>query len=144
MFLLWLRQLPWCGDRTPASVPPPTEGRSSPTNTSVSPLVPSSCWILCGSIYSFPLVRYSCPLSADVLYSLLCLKVYSLRIHEESCTPYTPTLLLSCSSLPFSQLLSISTSLSIYCHVLILPLVINEWSSLRFSSSYWLPVLCCA
>ena len=26
-----------CGDQTPASVPPPAEGRSSPTNTPVSP-----------------------------------------------------------------------------------------------------------
>ena len=33
MFLLLHRQLPCCGDRTPASVPPSTEGRSSPTNT---------------------------------------------------------------------------------------------------------------
>ena len=30
------------------------------------PLVPSSYWVLHGSIYSFPLVRYSCPLSAGV------------------------------------------------------------------------------
>ena len=36
-------------------------------------LVPSSYWVLCGSIYSFPLVRYSCLLSADILYALLCL-----------------------------------------------------------------------
>ena len=43
MFLLWLRQLPQCGDRTPASVPPPTEGRSSPTNT---PVFPPSSFIL--------------------------------------------------------------------------------------------------
>ena len=28
-----IRQLPGCGDQTPASVPPPTKGRSSPTNT---------------------------------------------------------------------------------------------------------------
>ena len=35
MFLLWLRQFPQCGDRTPASVPPPAKGRSSPTNTPV-------------------------------------------------------------------------------------------------------------
>ena len=41
------------------------------------PLVPLSYQNLCGSIYSFPLVRYSCPLSADVLHALLCLKVYS-------------------------------------------------------------------
>ena len=113
MFLLWLRQLPWCGDRTPASVPQPAEGRSSPTNTFVFPLVPSSCWIVCGSIYSFPLVRYSCPLSAGVLYSLLCLKVYSLRILEESCTPCTPALLPSCSPL---ALVFHSLSYSLYQH----------------------------
>ena len=48
MFLLWLRQLPCCGDRTPAPVPPPTEGRSSPTNTAVltprSFILPSFGW----------------------------------------------------------------------------------------------------
>ena len=59
MFILWFRQLPWCGDWTPASVPPPTEGRSSTTNTLVSPPVPSSYWVLHGSIYSILLVRYS-------------------------------------------------------------------------------------
>ena len=41
------------------------------------PVVPSSYQVLHGSIYSFPLVRYSCPLSASVLHALLCLKVYS-------------------------------------------------------------------
>ena len=40
-------------------------------------LVPPSCRVLRGSIYSFPLVRYSCLLSAGVLHALLCLKVYS-------------------------------------------------------------------
>ena len=48
MFLLWLRQLPRCGDRIPASVPLPTEGRSSPTNTPVSLhcsfVLPSFTW----------------------------------------------------------------------------------------------------
>ena len=43
MFLLLLRQLPRCGDRTPASVLPPTEGRPSPTN---SPVFPPSSFIL--------------------------------------------------------------------------------------------------
>ena len=39
--------------------------------------VPSSYQVLCGSIYIFfPLVKSSCPLSAGVLYALLCLKVY--------------------------------------------------------------------
>ena len=42
MFLLWFRQLPQCGDQTPASVPPSTESRSSPTYT----LCPSSSFIL--------------------------------------------------------------------------------------------------
>ena len=37
------------------------------------PLVPSHR-VLCGSMYSFPLVRYSCLLSAGGLYALLCLK----------------------------------------------------------------------
>ena len=66
-----------CRDRTPSSVPPSAEGRSSPTNTPVFPLVPSSYRVLCDSIYYFPLVRYSCLLSAGVLHALLCLKVYS-------------------------------------------------------------------
>ena len=39
------------------------------------PLVPSSYQVLRGSIYSFPLVRYSCLLTV-VLHALLCLKVY--------------------------------------------------------------------
>ena len=41
------------------------------------PLVPSSYRVLHGSIYSFPLGRCSCLLSAGVLHALLCLKVYS-------------------------------------------------------------------
>ena len=62
-----------------------------------SPLVPSSYWVLRGSVYSFLLVRYSCPLSTGVLHALLCLKVYSWCIHGERCTPCPPTPLLSCS-----------------------------------------------
>ena len=49
MLLLWLKQLPWFGDWTPASVPPPAEGRSIPTNTPVFPpisfILPSFVWI---------------------------------------------------------------------------------------------------
>ena len=96
MFLLWLRQLPWCGDRNPASVPPPAKGRSSPTNTLVFPPSPSFYQVLRGSIYSFPLVRYSCPLSAGVLHALLCLKVYFWCICGKRCTPRPPTPLPSC------------------------------------------------
>ena len=47
--------------------------------------------VLRGSIYTFPLVRYTCPLSAGVLDALLCLKVYSWCIHGERCTPRPPT-----------------------------------------------------
>ena len=43
MFLLWLRQLPCCGDWTPASVPSPAKDRSSPTET---PVFPPSSFIL--------------------------------------------------------------------------------------------------
>ena len=48
MFLFWLRQLHRCGDRTPASVPPPAKGRSSPTNTvfpTSSFILPSFAWV---------------------------------------------------------------------------------------------------
>ena len=48
MFLLWLRQLSRCGDQTPASVPPTTEGKSIPTNTPAFPpssfILPSFAW----------------------------------------------------------------------------------------------------
>ena len=63
-----------------------------------SPLVPSSYRVLRGPIYSFPLVRYSCLLSAGVLHALLCLKVYSWCIRGERCSPH-PATPLSCSLL---------------------------------------------
>ena len=63
-----------------------------------SRLVPSFFRVLRGSIYSFPVVRYSCPLSAGILQTLLCLKVYSWCIYGERCTPCPPTPLPSCSS----------------------------------------------
>ena len=106
MFLLWIRQLPHCEDWTPASDPPPAKGRSSPTNTPVFPPSSLSHQVLCGSIYSFPLVRSSCPLSAGVLHALLSLKVYSLCMHGERCTPCPPTPPLSFSPLKFPFYLS--------------------------------------
>ena len=54
-------------------------------------------WVLCGCIYSFSLVSYSHPLSAGVLHSLICLKVYSWCTHEERYTPCPPTPPPSCS-----------------------------------------------
>ena len=48
MFLLWLRQLSWFGDQSPALVPQLAKGRSSPTNTPISPpnsfILPSFVW----------------------------------------------------------------------------------------------------
>ena len=99
MFLLWLRQLPQCGDWTPASVLPTAKDRSNTTKLLFFPLAPSSYWVLHGSIYSFPLVRYSCLLSAGVLHALLYLKVYSWCIHGERWTPHSPTPPPSCSLL---------------------------------------------
>ena len=122
MFLLWVRQLSGCGDRTPASVPPPTKGRASPTNAPVFP--PSSYRVLHGSIYSFPLVRYSCLLSAGVLHALLCLKVYSWCIHGERCTPCPPTPLPSCSSLLFNMLSRlVIASFPRFCQLFLVPCI---------------------
>ena len=60
-------------------------------------LVPSSHWVSRGSLYSLPLVRSSCPLSAGVLHALLCLKVYSWCIRGGRRTPRPPTPPSSCS-----------------------------------------------
>ena len=100
-----------CGDQTPASVPPPTDGRSSPINTPVFPLVPSSYQVFCGSVCSFPLFRYSCPLSVGVLHALKHLMVYSWCIHQERCTQRPPTPPPSCSSCPLAFLLAAFTFL---------------------------------
>ena len=62
------------------------------------PLVPLSYQVLHGSIYYFPLVRYSCLLSAGVLHALQCLKVYFCCICGGRCTPRPPTPPPSCSS----------------------------------------------
>ena len=60
------------------------------------PLVPLSYWVFHGSIYSFPLVKYSCLFLTGVLHALLCLKAYSWCICGERCAPYPPTPLPSC------------------------------------------------
>ena len=99
MFLPWLRQLPWCGDRTPALFPHPLRAGPVLLTLLLFPLVPSSYQVLRGSVYSFPLVRYACPLSAEVLHAVMCLKVYSWYIRGERCTPRPPTPLSSYSLL---------------------------------------------
>ena len=97
MFLLWLRQLPRYGARIPASVPPPSRGGPALRTLLFLPLVTLSYRILHGSIYSFPLLRYSCLFLTGILHALLCLKVYSWCICGERCTPCPPTPLPSCS-----------------------------------------------
>ena len=62
-----------------------------------SPLVPLSYQVLCGSLYSSPLFRFSCLLSAGVLHTLLHLQVYSWCTCGERCTPHPPTPLPSCT-----------------------------------------------
>ena len=55
------------------------------------PLVPLSYKVLSGSLYSFPLLRYSYPPSAGILRALLCLKVYSWGIRGQKYNPCPPT-----------------------------------------------------
>ena len=90
--LFWLRQLPQRGVWTPGGlVPPPAEGRSSPTDP---PVFPPSSFILLSFAWFwifFPLVRYCWLLSAAVLHALLCLMVCSWCIHGERDTPRPPT-----------------------------------------------------
>ena len=85
---------------TPALFPHPLRAGPVLLTLLLFPLVPSSYQVLRGSVYSFPLVRYACPLSADVLHAVLCLQVYSWCIRGERCTPRPPTPLPSYSLLP--------------------------------------------
>ena len=89
--LLCPKQLPCCGDLISASVSPPPGYRSSPPHSPLYSTPCSSYWVLHGSICSFPVVMYSCPLLAGVLQDLLCLKVYFWCICGERCTPCLPT-----------------------------------------------------
>ena len=61
-----------------------------------SQLIPLSYQVLYGSIYSFLLVRYFCPLSAGFPHKLLCLKMYSCCICGARDAPHLPTTLPSC------------------------------------------------
>ena len=99
MFLIWLRKLPCSGDWTPASVPPPAEGRSSPTNTLVFPpssfILLSFAWLYI--FFSTGIVLLSA-LSWCSAEAILSLKVYSWCIRGGRCTPRLPFPLPSCSS----------------------------------------------
>ena len=74
------------------------------------PLVPSSYWVLRGSIYSSPQVRYSCLLSVGVLCALLCLKW---------CIP------------DVSMERDVLNVLLVLCHLLLLLQFFEQWYLLR-------------
>ena len=97
MFLLWLRQLPHAGIGPLPQFPHPPRAGSVLLTLLFFPLVPSSYKVLCGSTYSFPLVTYSCRLSACVLHVLLCLKAYSWCVCGDRFTPCSPAPPSSCS-----------------------------------------------
>ena len=63
---------PDVGIRPLLQFPHPLMAGPVPLTLLILPLVPSSYLVLCGSIYSFLLVRYSSLLSAGVLHALLC------------------------------------------------------------------------
>ena len=108
MFLLWLRQLHLHGDQTPASVPPPAEGRSSPTNTPVSP---PSFFILLSFVWFY--VFFS---TGQVLLSALswC----------SACTSVPEGVFLIC---PWREMCSMSTYSSA---ILFLPSLTDFWEDL--------------
>ena len=86
MFLFWLRELPQCGYGTPASVPPPAEGRSSPTNT---PVFPPSSFILLWFYIFFSIGQV---LLSALSWCSACTSVYGVFLmhHGERYTPCPP------------------------------------------------------
>ena len=99
----------------------------------LSPLVPSSYRVLHASVYSLPLVRFSCLLLAGVLHVLLCLKANSWCIHGErySTSTYSPAILFSLLYLlTITSPSSWQSGLGISPLILILPFplpLINQW-----------------
>ena len=62
---------------SPIPLPPQVQILSCSPSSSFFPSSLYSTEFLHQSIYSFPVLRYSCPPSTDVLQDLQCLKVYS-------------------------------------------------------------------
>ena len=119
---------------------------------SLLPLQRLRAWsqVLRGSLYSFPLGRCSCPLSAAVLHALLCLKVCSWCICGERCSPRPSAPPPSCSiRLSFFHFLRTSfLELSCRCILMLLTpvylyvfprnkgILIGEHSTVQISSLY--------
>ena len=98
-------------DHTPASVLPPTKGRYSPTN---NPVFPPDSYVLLNFAWFCMFLstgQVLLSLSAGVLHTLLCLKVYSWCIRRERCIPHLPTPLPSCSPSKIEHLFMFINSL---------------------------------
>ena len=131
MFLLWLRQLPQCGDRTPASVPPPTKGRSSSTNTPVFPhssiILPSFAWVYIffstGQVLLPALSWCSACISVSegVFLMYLWREIYSMSTYS-SAILFSPAVIFF-----FSNMVSDSPS-----RVMKIKTKINRWNLIKF------------
>ena len=113
----------------------PNSSRAGPVPLTLLflPLVPSSYQVLRHSIYSFPLVRYSCSLSSGVLHAFQCLKVYPRCIHGEMHSRSTYS-----SAILFSPLTCILKSISLDLQALQGPLR----DSKSYVPSEFLPKVC--
>ena len=126
MFLLWLRQLPWCGDWTPASVAPPAKDRSSPTNT---PVYPPSSFILPSFAWVYMFFSAGRVLLSALSWCSACTSVSEgvfLMYPWEGCTPHLPTLPPSCSSLCikfWDWVLQLCTSFPRFCQLFLVPCI---------------------
>ena len=88
------QKMPQCGDWTPASVLPPTKGRSSPTNTPVFPpssfILPSFAWFYIsfstGQVFLSTLSWYSACTSVSEGVSLMYLwrEMYSTSTYSST------------------------------------------------------------
>ena len=96
-----LRELPRCGDRTPASLPSPSEGRSSPTDT---PVFPPSSFISLSFAWFYTFFSTGQVLLSTLSWRSACTSVSEgvfLMYCGERCTPCPPTSPQSCLALVF-------------------------------------------
>ena len=125
MFLLWLRQFPWCGDRTPASVPPTAESRSSPANT---PVFSPSSFILPSFVWFYIFFSAGQVLVSALSWCSACTSVFWRCVPDvssgERCTPCPPTAPPSCSSLCikfWDWVLQLCISFPRFCQLFLVP-----------------------
>ena len=80
---------PTVGIRLLLQFPHPLKTRPVLLTLLFFPLVPSSCWVLSISMYSFPLIRYSCLLSAGVLHVCMSEGVFLMYSWRQMCCTST-------------------------------------------------------